>query len=421
MVTPLRSVAAVILASLALAACSNLGSGLGGSGGGEGKELIIASELPLQGSSEDASESVNNAMKLYLEQIGYKAGNHRIKFQSYDNSTPSKGQWDAATCARNARDHLSNAAEVAIIGPENSGCAEKMIPEINRGEDPLLMVSHANTGPGLTKKWGPGEPGKYYPSAKRNYARVVTTDDYQGVAAAQFAAQKLGVERVYVLHDNETFGQGVAKVFQDEARRQGIKVIANEPWDNSQRSYTALFTKIKATNPDLIYLGGIYDNNGGQLIRDKVAVLGSNSKVKLMGPDGFTGYPELDKLPQGQGMFLTFAGLSPDQLRQAGGAAAKFLDDYEAKYNAPPSSSYALYSVAALQVVLAAVERSDGTRAGVLRQVFEGDGITVPAERSAISKPITIDPATGDTSNKDISILIIKDGAETFVQALPVS
>ena len=55
----------------------------------------------------------------------------------------------------------------------------------------MLMVSHANTNPGLTKTWDPGEPAKYFPSGKRSYARVVTTDDIQGPAAAQFAAKDL--------------------------------------------------------------------------------------------------------------------------------------------------------------------------------------------------------------------------------------
>ena len=48
----------------------------------------------------------------------------------------------------------------------------------------------------------------------------------------------------------------------------------------------------KATGADCVYLGGINDNNGEQLIRDKVEVLGPNDgTVKLIGPDGFTGYP----------------------------------------------------------------------------------------------------------------------------------
>src|SRR5262249_50808884 len=156
---------------------------------------------------------------------------------------------------------------------------------------PMLMVSHANTNPGLTKAWDANEPNKYYPSGKRNFARVITTDDYQGTAVARFASKDLGVKSVYVLNDNETYGAGVAKAFADEAAKQGIKVVGTQAWDGKQTNYTALFTSIKATNPDAVYLGGIYDNNGGQLLKDKVAVLGDNTTVKVIAPDGFTGYP----------------------------------------------------------------------------------------------------------------------------------
>ncbi len=49
----------------------------------------------------------------------------------------------------------------------------------------MLMVSHANTNPGLTKAWDPGEPDKYYPTGVRNYGRVIATDDFQGEADAR--------------------------------------------------------------------------------------------------------------------------------------------------------------------------------------------------------------------------------------------
>jgi branched-chain amino acid transport system substrate-binding protein len=420
MVKPVRAVAAVALASMALVACGSNSGGSGGSGDG-GKTLVISSDLPLQGASRDASDSTNKAIKLYLDQIGNKAGNYKIEFKAYDNSTAAKGQWDDATCASNAQAHLSNANEVAIMGTYNSGCAKIQLPILNAGSPAMLMVSQANTNPGLTKTWDPGEPQKYFPSGKRSYARVITTDDFQGAAAAQFAATKLGTKKVYILNDNQTYGQGVAKAFATEAAKQNIEVLGNDPWDSKQTNYTALFNKIKAAGPDLVYIAGIFDANGGQLVKDKVAVLGDNTAVKMMGPDGFTGYPELLKLPQGAGMYLSFAGLSTDQLKQNGGAAAKLLVDYKAKYGADPSTSYALYGVAAVQVILAAIEKSDGTRQGVLDQVFTGSGITIPADKAAIGKEIKIDPATGDTSNKDISILQIKDGAETFVQAQPVS
>ena len=416
----IRAIAGVALASMALAACGG-GDSTGSSSGGGGKKLIISSDLPLQGASKDASDSTNNAIRLYLEQVGNKAGKYDVEFKTYDDSTAAKGAWDDATCAKNAADHVANADEVAVMGTYNSGCAKIEVPVLNADPSgPMLMVSHANTNPGLTKKWDAGEPEKYFPTGKRNYARVITTDDYQGEAAAAFLAEK-GIKSIYVLNDNQTYGQGVATSLVEGAGKVGIKVLGNEPWDAKQTSYASLFTKIKAAAPDLIYLAGIYDNNGGQLVKDKVSVLGDNTAVKMMAPDGFTGYPELQKLAQGEGLYLTFGGLPTDQLLANGGAAKKLLDDYKAKYGAEPATSYALYGVAAVQVILAAIEKSDGTRKGVNDAVFSGEGITIPADKAAIGKEIKIDPATGDTSAKDISVLQLKAGKEAFVQAQPVS
>ncbi|HET8657979.1 MAG TPA: hypothetical protein VFM55_03170, partial [Micromonosporaceae bacterium] len=152
------------------------------------------------------------------------------------------------------------------------------------------------------------------------------------------------------------------------------------------------------------------------------AVLGPNDgPVKLIAPDGFTGYPDLQKLPQGQGCYLTFAGLDSAQLRATGGKAAQFLDAYKTKYGADPASSYALYGVQALQVILAAIANSDGTRKGVRDAVFEGAGITIPASEAVLGKEMKVDPQTGDASAKDISVLIMKGNAETFHKAWPVA
>jgi branched-chain amino acid transport system substrate-binding protein len=414
--------ALAITGALALAACSSSGgTGSTASPGGGGKKLVISTDLPLQGASKDASDATNQAIELYLEQIGYKAGDYTIELKKYDDSTAAAGKWDQAQCTKNATDHVANVNEVAVMGTYNSGCAKIIVPVLNLDPSgPMLMVSQANTNPGLTKTWDPGEPEKYYPGGKRNYARVVTTDDNQGRAAAQFMIKDLGVKSCYILNDNETYGQGVAGSFETEAKKQGITVLGNEPWDGKQPNYTALFQKIKGLNPDCIYLGGIYDNNGGQLIKDKVAVLGDNTAVKLMGPDGFTGYPELNKLPQGQGMYLSFPGLTNDDLRKQGGAAAKLLDAYKAKYGSDPASSYALYGVAAVQVILEAIAKSDGTRASVTNQVFSGSGITVAADISAIGKELKIDPATGDVNQLDMTIEIIKDNAETTFKGWPI-
>jgi branched-chain amino acid transport system substrate-binding protein len=419
MVKPVRAIAIVAMASMAVAACG--GDDDGGGGSDSGKTLIISSDLPLQGASKDASVSTNNAIKLYLDQIGNKAGDYTIEFKEYDDSTAAKGQWDDAQCTKNANEHVQTKDEVAVMGTYNSGCAKIEVPVLNQDPNgPLLMVSHANTNVGLTKPWDPGEPDKFYPAGKRNYARVITTDEYQGAAAAQFASQDLKVKKCFVLNDNQTYGQGVAKAFADEAAKQNIEVLGNEPWDGKATDSKALFGRIKSAGADCVYLGGIFDNNGGQVVKDKVAVLGDNSGVKLIGPDGFTGYPQLLALKESEGMYLTFAGLTTQQLRENGGAAAKLLDAYKQKYGADPATNYALYGVSAVQVILDAIAKSDGTRKGVRDAVFEGDGITISAEDSVLGKEIKIDPKTGDVNAIDISVELVKGGQETFFKAQPV-
>ena len=102
-------------------------------------------------------------------------------------------------------------------------------------------------------------------------------------------------------------------------------------------------------------------------------MLGDNTKVKLIGPDGFTGYPDLDKQPESQGMYMTFAGPVHDQLRRRPAAAAQADRRVQGEVRRRPAANYPLYGVAAMQVILAAIAKSDGTRksvtdAGVLRR-----------------------------------------------------
>ena len=73
-------------------------------------------------------------------------------------------------------------------------------------------------------------------------------------------------------------------------------------------------------------------------------------------------------------------------------------------YGSEPDSSYALYGVMALQVILKAIESSDGTRKGVDDAVFSNAGIDIPASDSMLGKEVKIDPASGDVNTIDISV-----------------
>jgi branched-chain amino acid transport system substrate-binding protein len=57
----------------------------------------------------------------------------------------------------------------------------------------------------------------------------------------------------------------------------------------------------------------------------------------------------------------------------------------------------------------------------VTSQVFSGSGITIPKADSVTGKAIVIDPSTGDTTAKDITVEIMKNNAETFFKSESVS
>jgi len=382
-----------------------------------GGNFKVVSDLPLQGASGAQSKTLVQAIQLYLERQGNRAGNYGIEYESVDDSTAAAAKWDPTTCSANAQRYAGEENILGVIGTFNSGCAALEIPILNQAG--VAMVSPANTGVGLTHV-GPGsesgEPDKYYPTGTRNYARVVPSDDFQGAAAAQMM-QQLGVKSLYVLNDKEVYGKGVADATAAAAEKLGITILANEGYDPKAPNYDALFEQIKGQNPDAIYIGAIIDNNGGQLVKDKVKILGDNETVKLMGPDGML----VNDLPTdeqagaaAEGMYLTFSGLGPDQIKERGGAAAEFLTAYEAQFGKP--EVYTVYGAAAAQAMLKAIEASDGTREGVVSQLLQ---VKVPKEESLLGEEYGFDE-NGDTTLKDMSIFRVKGTDIPFEQAIAV-
>jgi branched-chain amino acid transport system substrate-binding protein len=341
---------------------------------GEGDpDVLIASDFPLQGSSRTQTIQIVEAIRYLLEQSNYKAGDHNVAYQSCDDATAQAGKWDSGKCSTNAQAYAGNQDVVGVIGTFNSGCAAIEIPVLNQAPGGgVAMVSPANTYVCLTEG-GPGcdatEPDKYYPSGSRNYARVVAHDAYQGAALAEFM-QEQGVKSVYILNDKEAYGLGVATNTRNAVEHLGIKVAGFEAWDPKAASYEALFRKIGQTDADAVFLGGLIDENGAQVIKDKVAVLGPNDgKVKLFAPDGFTTQQTIDEAPEAApGMFLSVAGVPIDEFK---GKGAEFAEAFKPRLGGKEIDPYAIYGAQAAEIMLDAIAASDGSRADVIAKLFE--------------------------------------------------
>ncbi|MEX0706131.1 MAG: branched-chain amino acid ABC transporter substrate-binding protein [Nitriliruptoraceae bacterium] len=343
---------------------------------GEGDpDYLIATDFPMQGSSRTQTEQIVAAVKYELDQREWKAGDYNIALQVCDDSTAQAAKWDSGKCSQNANAYAANDAVVAVIGTFNSGCAAIEIPVLNQAPDGgIAMMSPANTYPCLTVNLPGGcdtsEPAKYYPTGSRNYARVAPADDYQGAFIAEFM-QKKGIGSVYILNDKEAYGLGVATTVRKAAEAVGIEVKGFDAWDPKASSYEAQMKKIQGTGAESVFLGGLIDENGAQVIKDKVAVLGPNDgDVKLIAPDGFTTQSTIDESgAASRGMYMSVAGVPIDAFT---GTAAEYIEGLQAGPLAGKAiDPYAIYAAQSAQIVLDAIAASDGSRADVIAKMFE--------------------------------------------------
>src|SRR5918994_625888 len=375
--------------------------------GDEDPDALIASDLPLQGANRALTTEMADAIEFVLKQRDWKAGDLNIGYQSCDDSTAQAGSWDSAKCSSNARAYAANEKLLGLIGTFNSGCAKLAIPVLNRASTgPVAMVSPSNTYPGLTEG-GPGteagEPDNYYPTGERNYVRVVWNDQFQGAANAQYA-EELGLKKIFILNDSETYGLGIARLFDQYAKKLGIQILGNQKWDKDASSYESLASRIKASGADGVFLGGIVCNNGGKLIKDLRAGLGPD--VQIFGPDGWT---PITATIEGAGaaannMYITQPGIPVDQLT---GGGKEFVDGFtEAEGKAP--DPYTVYAAQAADVLLDAIERAgEFDRPKVAEELFNTD------IKEGIVGDFQIDE-NGDTTLGTVSVYQIKDGKETF-------
>ncbi|HEU5088238.1 MAG TPA: branched-chain amino acid ABC transporter substrate-binding protein, partial [Roseiflexaceae bacterium] len=371
--------------------------------GGSGETIRIVSSLPRQGASKGQTDAVVNAIKMRLEEDNYQAcsGQFTIDYQDLDDATAAAGKWDAATETANANKAVGDPDVMVYIGTFNSGAAALSIPVLNQAN--LVMISPANTAVGLTlaNPGDPGSPEKYYPSGKRNYTRVVTADQVQGAALAKWA-QKLGAQNVYILDDQEVYGKGVAQYFEKSAKEIGLNVLGHDGIDGKAQNYSSLMTKIAAGNPDLVFFGGIVDNNAGQLLKDMRAAGMTPDKVKFMGPDGIQtdSFITAAGADVAEGAYATIAGLPADRLGEKGKA---FYDNYQKKYGVA-AESYGIYGYEAANVALAAINNvCKKDRTAILDAVF------ATKDFDGVLGKWSFD-ANGDTSLTDIQGFQVQGG-----------
>lgn len=381
--------------------------------GGEGRPRFIVPVVgPLQNAFSDDGIQNAQAIKLVMQQRNWRAGEHSVAIQLCDEASTESFS-DEAKCERNARKFADNPSVIVAVGPLTSSCAAAMLPPLNGARGgPVALVGIGNTYLGLTRH-GPGveegDPERLYPSGLRSYLRTVPADDVQA-AAAVMVAHRAGARRPVVIHDDSTYGRGLATAFQEAARNLGgMTLTASASWDPKASSYSALARSIRHRRADAVYVAGFSDNNGPRLIRDLRAGLGH--EVLLLGPDGFD---HANAIVEGagelaDGFTITLPAANVRALPVHG---RRWAAQFRRRWAAQPCC-YTVHAGQVMQLVLDAIAASDGTRAQVLRNLQRAD------VKGGLVGNFRFD-RYGDTTLTAISVYVIRDGRQSYLQTLDV-
>lgn len=365
---------------------------------GTGKpDVVIVSDFPLRGVGAENTREMVKAIELVLRRRAFRAGEHRVGYQSC-NDTVGDEPFDPLLCKQNARAYVGSEDVVGIVGPWNSGCAWEQIPIVTRrSAGPLAMISPSNTYTGLTRTVGRGSGASLYPDGVRSYARVVTHDVAQGIAAARLAAA-LGARRAVVVRQDlaDDYVLGLTVPFLKAAADLGIPV-RRFVWRRHD-TYERLAGEVAAARPDAVYLAGLTQLNAKRLVEDLRAAVGPDTP--LIAPDSFAADDVARALgPAGEGLYATEPGTTPDRLPPAGRRFLRALGLTPAEAR----ETWAPEAAQAAEVLLEAIARSDGSRGSVVREV------RATRVRSGILGSFSFD-AFGDVVPAPVTIYRIRDG-----------
>ena len=221
-------------------------------------------------------------------------------------------------------------------------CSSSSIPASRiYDEAGVVMITPASTNPKLTEQ---GFSAVF---------RICGRDDQQGQVAADYMLDTLKSKKIAMIHDKDTYGQGLVDATKARLNSKGIQEIMYEGLTRGEKDFNALVTKIRSTGADTVYFGGLH-SEAGPLLRQmreqgmKAAFISgdgivSNDFLKTAGGAEFAG-----------GAMMTF-GADPRQIPDGKQVVSAF------KASGYEPEGYTLYSYAALQTLAAAAKATKGT------------------------------------------------------------
>ena len=362
-------------------------TGCGGDKKASGDTIKIGGNLEMTGGSASYGKSAQNGIKLAIDAANANGGvlGKKIEFVVADNKS------EAAEATNAMQKLIAQDKVIAVIGP-NLSSASIAATSINTSAK-VLAITPMGTNPNVTVD----KDGK----TKDFMFRACFIDPFQGTVMATFAKDKVNAKNVAILVDNSSdYAKGLAQFFKEAFTKGGGKIVAEESYLQKDTDFKATLTKIKASNPDMIYVPGYYQEVG--MIVKQAREMGLN--VPMAGGDGW----DSAKLPEIAGKAALnntyFSSLySPDDDSKLN---KDFVAAYQKAYNEKPDVFAALAYDSALLVINAIKS------ANALDTVKIKDAMAKTAGFSGVSGNVTFNEQHNPV--KSAVIIEYKDGAQVF-------
>ncbi len=249
---------------------------------------------------------------------------------------------DDACDAKQAVSVANKFASEGVKFVDGHFCSSTSIPASKvYAEEGILQITPASTNPKFT------EEGSW------NTMRTCGRDDQQGKVAGHLLATEFKDRKIAILHDNTTYGKGIADETKKNMNAEGKKEAMYQAYVPGERDYTALVSRLKEAGIDTIYFGGYHTEIG--LIARQAKEQGL--KATLVGPDSLTA-KELWQISGDAGEGLIFTFPSDPRTRPTALAVVKQFKD-----KGIDPEGYVLYTYASMQLWAAAVTKA-GTMDG---------------------------------------------------------
>lgn len=301
------------------------------------KEWVIGVGGPLTGAYAAFGEQLWRGAERAAQDINAAGGINGLKIRLVKGDDACEPKQAIAVANR-----LVDKDQVdAIIG---HFCSSSTMPASEVYDDAnTLNVTPASTNVMITDR--------KLPTVLRTCGR----DDQQGTMAAEFIVKDLQAKRVAVIHDKDTYGQGLADAMRKHMKSLGVTELLYEGITRGEKDFNALVTKLKGLKVEAVYFGGLH-SEAGPLVR-QLREQGQNAA--FISGDGIVSndFVTVAGGPRfAQGVFMTF---SPDA-RKIPDSKAVIESFRKEKYE---PEGYTLYSYATLQAVAAAFA-AENTRDG---------------------------------------------------------